>query len=131
MEVFRGEIIRESLADTEILKRFKIIATRVSLVTAEHNTPWLKEWTLHSIEIPAARADEIAVELSEALDSKHAGSWYVDFKSSNRHYVIYPGKVFRIERSDAEQYREASEYGISIGIPAHQVNFAPNILKAI
>ena len=131
METFRGEVIQESLANPDILSRFTILSTRISVVTPEHKTPWLQQWTLHTIEVPADRAEKMATDLSHALDVLHCGSWYVDFKSSSLHYVIYPGRVFQIDRRDPEQYRKATEYGISIGIPAQQVDFEPSILKAI
>jgi hypothetical protein len=131
MEIFQGELIEESLANPEILKRCQIVSTRVSLVTPEHQTPWLKQWTLHTIAVSADRADDLATELSRSLDTSHSGSWYVDFKSENQHYVIYPSKVFLIDRTNADQYRRATEYGISLGIPEQQVDFEPHMRKAI
>jgi hypothetical protein len=131
MEIFQGELIEESLANPEILKQCNIVSTRVSLVTPEHQTPWLKQWTLHTIVVPADKAADLAGELSRSLDTSHIGSWYVDFKSENQHYVIYPDKVFLIDRSDADQYRRATEYGIGLGIPEQQVDFEPHMRKAI
>ena len=131
MKIFQGELIEESLAKPEILKRCEIVSTRVSLVTPEHQTPWLKQWTLHTIAVPADKAETLANELSRSLDTSHSGSWYVDFKTNDQHYVIYPGKVFLIDRTDAEQYRRATQYGIGLGIPEQQVDFEPHMRKAI
>ena len=123
-------IIEESLTNLEVLKHCKIVSTRVSIVTQEHQTPWLKQWTMHTVSVSAEKADELATELSNSLHSL-PGNWYADFKSENRHYVVYPNRVFLIDRSDSEQYRRATEYGMSIGIPAHQVDFEPHMRKAI
>jgi hypothetical protein len=95
-------------------------------VTAEHRTPWVKQWTMHTVEIPSDKARVIAENISHALDTEH--NWYADFKTETEHYVIYRDKVFHItDRSDAHQYDEATEYGISIGIPAYQVDFSPHL----
>ncbi len=124
-ELFKGVIIEESLEDKEVLKKVKIINTKVEQVTQKHQTPWIKKWTLHSVEIPADKADDISEELSQALDSKH--SWYADFKNKQFHYIIFRDKVFKIERTSKEQYNEAKKYGISLGIPEYQVDFHPDI----
>jgi len=120
---FNGVIIEESLADKEILKKIKIVSTRIEKVTERHKTPWLSEWTLHTVEIPESEAEKTAEEISESLDRAHSGSYYADFKNSVRHYVIFCGKAFSIDRKNKEQYNEATRYGVSLGIPEHQLNF--------
>ena len=121
MESFKGEIIGESLGTKEILKKVKILSTRVEEVTEKHKTPWLKQWTLHLVEVPKDKAGRIAKELSLSLDKRHGGSWYIDFKNETHHYIIYPNQVFLIDRKRKEQYDEAEKYGISIGIPQYQL----------
>jgi len=125
MGSFIGGIIEESLGDKRILKEIKIVQTKIEPVTPEHKTPWIKRWTLHTVEIPENKADEIARELSRALDSKH--NWYADFKDDKMHFIIFRNKVFKIERTSKEQYEEATRYGISIGIPDYQVDFSPYV----
>ena len=111
------------------IKDVKILETKVEKVTQEHRTPWLKQWTLHSVEVSEQRVEEISNNISKSLDTKHQGSWYADFKDSSHHYIIFPSKVFFIDRTSEEQYKEASKYGISLGIPEYQVDFAPNVKK--
>lgn len=123
---FEGIIIEESLTDTSVLKDVKILSTKVEPVTEKHKTPWVKQWTLHTVEVPANKAAEVAEKISKVLDKEH--DWYADFKTETQHYVIYTGKVFHItDRSDKKQYDEATEYGISIGIPDYQVDFSPHL----
>ena len=66
---FRGVIIEESLGNKSVLKRIKIIKTKIEKVTAKHQTPWLKQWTLHTVEIPEKNAGKIAKELSKSLET--------------------------------------------------------------
>lgn len=121
MNSYRGDIIEESLGSKEILKKLNIVSTRIEKVTGEHKTPWLSQWTLHTIEISEDGAKAIANELSKSLDINHGGSWYVDFKNSTHHYIIFPNKVFYINRQSREQYEESKRYGVSIGIPEYQL----------
>lgn len=125
MEDFKGVIIEESLEDAFVLGKVKTVSTKVEPVTPEHKTPWVKQWTMHTVEIPAAQAAEVAKELSHALDSKH--TWYADFKNDTHHYIVFRDKVFYVDRSSKQEYDEATKYGVSIGIPEYQVDFSPHI----
>ncbi len=123
-KIFVGIIIEESLEKKDVLKKVKILKTKVEEVTPKHHTPYLKQWTLHVVEIPEDQADKIAEELSKALESSH-GEWYADFKNDKIHYIIFRNKIFKIERTSKEQYDEAKKYGISLGIPDYQLTFNP------
>lgn len=125
MNKFTGVIIKESLEDNNVLKDVIILKTEVEQVTDEHKTPWVKQWTLHTVEIPEDKTDLIAGKLSKSLDSQH--DWYADFKNETTHYIIFRNKVFKIDRTSKEQYDEAKQYGISLGIPEYQVDFHPEV----
>jgi|SRR3989344_8393893 len=125
MAKFIGVIIEESLENKSVLRKVRIIKTEVEEVTEEHKTPWIKQWTLHTVEIPKEKADSIAKEVSKSLDSKH--HWYADFKDDKYHYIIFRNKIFKIDRTNREQYDEAKRYGIFLGIPEYQVDFHPDI----
>ena len=125
---FEGVIIEESLTDASVLADVNILSTKIEPITEKHKTPWIKQWTLHTVEIPLEKATEIADKISKALDQNH--DWYADYKNDKEHYVIYSNKVFHItDRSDKKQYDEATKYGISIGIPDYQVDFSPHITQ--
>lgn len=121
---YKGVIIEESLGDKSVLRKIRIIKTRVEPVTAKHKTPWLSKWTLHTVEIPEDRSEQIAQEISKSFDAKHP-HWYADYKNDRYHFIIYSGKVFKVDLKNPILYKDAKEYGISIGIPEYQVDFAP------
>lgn len=123
---FKGVIIEESLENNSFLKEVNIVDTKVEEITTEHQTPWLKQWTLHTVEIPEEKAEEIAQKLSKMLDCSHNSSWYADFKNDQFAYIIFKNKVFKIRQDDSEGFKKAKEYGISLGIPEYQVDFTPN-----
>ena len=125
MKNYTGVIIEESLENKDVLQQVKTTNTKIEEVIEKHQTPWIKQWTLDTVEIPENQADKIANQLSKVLDSKH--NWYADFKNDDFHYIIYRDKVFKVDRSKREEYDEATKYGISIGIPDYQVDFSPHI----
>ncbi len=101
----------------------KILKTKVEVVTPKHGTPYLKKWTLHSVEISENKADEIAKDLSQSLDFLH-NDWYADFKNDTFHYVIFHHKVFKVDRSRPKPYSKVVAYGLSLGIPDYQLDFS-------
>ena len=121
---YKGVIIEESLEKKDVLKDIQILETKIEQATEKHKTPWIKQWTLHTVEIPENRAEDIAEKISSALDSEH--NWYADFKNETHHFIIFRNKVFFIDRKSKDQYDEAKQYGISLGIPEYQVDFAPD-----
>ncbi len=122
---FIGVIVEESLEDKSVLKEVKITQKKIEKATPEHKTPWVKQWTLDTIEIQDNKAKEIAKKLSNSLDSKH--NWYADFENDTHHFIIFRNKVFYIDRSSKEQYNNATAYGLTLGIPDYQLDFSPHI----
>ena len=123
---YQGVIIEESLENKDILKDIKITSTKVELITKEHKTPWLDQWTLHTISLPADDAERVAEILSKSLGDNY---WYADYKNDKTHYIIFPEKVFKIDRTKAEEYKAATEFGLTLGIPDYQLDFAPNVVR--
>ncbi|HOX29878.1 MAG TPA: hypothetical protein P5080_02810 [Candidatus Paceibacterota bacterium] len=127
MDSYSGVIIEESLENREVLKKVKIVSTKVEAVTKSHATPWLNFWTKIYVEISESEADIVAEILSKSLERSHA--WYADFKNDARHYVIFCEKIFKIDRKSAKQYEQAKRYGLSLQIPAHQLDFVEELQK--
>ena len=121
---YKGVIIEESLENTGVLKDVEILETKIEKVTEEHKTTWLTQWTLHTVEISEETADSIAEKLSTDLEKEH--NWYADYKNNKYHYIIYRGKIFKVDLKNPVLYEEAKQYGIALGIPEYQVDFAPD-----
>src|SRR3989338_2851458 len=118
-----GIVIEESLVGKEVLQKLKIVETKVEAVTEEHRTPWIKQWTLHTIDVPADQAEEVADALSVSLDSR----WYADYKNHDFHMIVSRNKVFKVDRSKPEQYKDVRSYGVGLGIPDYQLDFSPQV----
>ena len=126
---YSGVIIEESLQDIEVLKHLTIVSTKVEPTTEDHKTPWLKKWTLHKVEIPEESIVSVAEKISSVLDSNDTGkdSWYADFKNSHTHFIVFRNKIFQVNRSNPQEYSEVIDFGVSKGIPHHQLDFSPQI----
>lgn len=123
---FKGIIIQESLINYNVLKKVILIKTNVEEVTQKHETPHLEKWTLHTIAISPQKADEIATILSKTLATTPS-TWYADFKNAAYHYIIFPNKIFKVDRSNPKGYDEVTTYGLTLKIPEHQLDFSPDI----
>jgi len=117
---YTGTIIEESLADKSVLSRMQILSTKVEPITPNHATPWLTQWTLHKVSILEEEGEAIAQNLSKVLNPNH---WYADFKNDAVHYVIFLGKVFKVDRLNPDEYKHIKQYGLELGIPEHQLPF--------
>lgn len=83
--------------------------------------PQPKVWTLLDFEVPRSRADELAEALSHALLAE--GGWYADFGVEDDHIVVFANKVSRYKKGDHNARKEVVAYGLSIGVPAHQLDW--------
>ena len=125
MNDFYGVIIEESLTDNSIMKDVDVVNTVIEQVNDRHKTPWLKQWTLHEVIVPADSADSLAERLSTAIERSHSHAWYVDYKNDEMHYIIFPGKVFKVTAHTPAEYDIVTKYGIDQGIPHYQLDFTP------
>lgn len=120
---YQGVIIEESLENKLVIGLMHILNTKTEIVTEKHRTPWLSKWTLHTVEIPEEQGEYISKIISESLDKKH--NWYADFKNDKFHYIVFLNKVFKVDLNNPILYMDAKAYGVSLGIPEYQVDFAP------
>ena len=71
---YKGVIIEESLENADILNDVRILSTKVEDVTEGHKTPWIKQWTLHTVEVADEKAEEIAERLNADLEKAIIGT---------------------------------------------------------
>lgn len=113
---YRGIIIEESLQDKSVPQGIDIASTKVEDMGKAHQTPRLKQWTLHAVTVPESSISVVAEKISQSLEAEHA--WYAD---------IFRDKVFKVDRSKPEEYKPVVTYGRPLGIPEHQLDCSPDI----
>jgi hypothetical protein len=91
---FEGVIIEESLEDRSVLKRVKILKTKVEKIPPKYNIPWLSEWTKDIIVVPESEAEQIAEEIRKSLDRKH-DNWYAFFNNKKIHISVNKDGVIK------------------------------------
>jgi hypothetical protein len=78
-------------------------------------------WTLLDVDGPDDVAEDLASALAGALVVGQG--WYADFRVGADHVVVFPERVFRYTMGDQAGHNEAVEYGKSVGVPAHQLDW--------
>ncbi len=120
---FRGVVIQESLDDSSVLSKELIVNTKIIPITREAKTPWLKQWTLQTVEIPETKIDSFTKIIASAIDRQHPGSWYAEFKNDAQQYVVFSNKVFTYNLGNKSKHTHAIHYGLRLGIPKQQLDF--------
>jgi len=115
--MFNGAIIKESLAEEDILENLPVVKTEVEDIrNPAPDQP--SQWHLFYFEIPEQDADAWAHRFSGALRN---GTWYIDFKNEKEIYVVFAEKIFHYQRGDVASHAEAQAYGRSLGLPEKQL----------
>jgi hypothetical protein len=92
--------------------------TRADLGSVETGQP--RRWTLLEFEAADDDADVLTQQLQDGLDS---GSWFCDFRSESETFVVYADRAFRYPRGDRAGRALAANYGRTVGIPDHQLDW--------
>lgn len=122
--MLNGTLLAESLRVGAELTLPGLRLTRVSRadVSASARSTQPSVWTFLEFEAE----DELAAPLAEALAGVllAEGGWYGDFRVGGDHVVVFAGRIFRYRRGDADARAEVVVYGASVGVPAHQLDWA-------
>jgi len=119
--VFTGLIIKESLpTDTKLSEvGLKIVKTE-KWDTGERTAEFQpKIWHAIFVEGKEEKIDQIASKISQMILPK----WYANISNATTEYIIFRGKIFKHIKGDRTDAAEAIEYGRSVGIPEHQLDW--------
>lgn len=109
--MYKGCIVEESLEDNRILNKIKIMKVRI---TSEENSN--ERWHIYNSVV----SEEQINELHKLLKNK----WYMHFWKGKEGIILFKNKRFNIDFSKKETWKEAVDYGLSLGIPKEQLDFA-------
>ena len=108
---YKGTIVEESLEDNRILNDIEIIGFRIS------NSEDLEDrW--HLCKVNVSRED--IEKLSQGIKS---GKWYMHFWKGRDIIAVFKDKIFEFNFDDKSTWKEAVDYGLSIGTLAEQLDF--------
>ncbi len=118
MKKFTGLLLKESLEDDSFLDMIEITEKQVwNIDNAANYQP--KVWTAIYFKGEEDRTDEISEKLSHSLKPR----WYANISVGNKEYVIFHKKIFKYNKGDKETKERAINYGKSLGIPDHQLDW--------
>lgn len=119
--MFTGLIIKEGMRPDTMLEEIglRIVKTKRWIIGERATEFQPKIWHAIFVEGAEERIDSVANKISRTLLPK----WYANFSDTTTEYVVFPGKVFKHKKGDKEDATEAIEYGRSLGLPEHQLDW--------
>lgn len=119
--MLQGAIVAESLRVGAALEEVPLVVRRLERINAGigEQPP---QWTLVWFEANDEDADELAQQLSVALEA--SGGWYADFHSDAEVTVVFAGRIFRYRRGDKNERAKVADYARSVGVPEPQLDWA-------
>ena len=116
---WKGVIISESLEEPSLLNGFDVYKACISkrdqpIDDRGHSGRWHMYWV---------RSTDKKIE---ALSSQITDRWYAHFWKGQRLVAVFRGKKFEFKSRDKLTWKEAVEYGKSVGIPEEQLDFPTN-----
>lgn len=106
---YKGVIITESLENPEFVNNLKIY--KKEILGEDSDDPW----HLSYVEVDEKTINELIKELKQG--------WYAHFWKGRDIIAIFKGKKFKFNFDDKLTWKDAVEYGKSIGIPEEQLDF--------
>ena len=106
-----GTIVEESLKDNRYINQLNVVGVRISSAEIPAD-----RWHLYKVEIDEADVDDLSSQLKQE-------KWYMHFWNGDQVIAVFPGKVYKFQHSNKSTWKDAVEYGKSIGIPEEQLDF--------
>ena len=119
--MYKGLILKESLRNTDILTDNRISITKEEKWNVcKSAVDWQpKIWTAIYVEGADIDIEDIALIISNSILDK----WYANLSDLTTEYVVFHKKIFSYTRGDSNIKQEAKNYGKSIGVPVHQLDW--------
>lgn len=120
--MIEGTVIAESIRVGATLDGVRLITRSIRRAAAGDAAAGQPElWTLIEFEADEPAAEGLAGALAGVLEKKHG--WYADFRTPTETFVVYSGRIFRYPRGDSAGRAEAADYGRSVGVPEHELDW--------
>ncbi len=119
--MLEGTLISESIREGTSLDGLRLTIRKLSrwaISDAAEYQP--KVWTIIEFASDDTDPEKLAEQLASALD---APGWYADFHTPETNYVIFPRKIIRYPRGDANGHAEAAAYARTVGVPDTQLDW--------
>ena len=107
---YKGTIVEESLEDNRILNDIEIVGFRIS----KDENPQ-DRWHLYTVRVSKEEIEKLSVSIKT--------KWYMHFWKDKDIIAIFKDKIFEFNYDDKATWKNAVDYGLSLGIPKEQLDF--------
>jgi hypothetical protein len=110
---YKGVIIEESLDEPLLINKLDIVEFEIT--RGENQDDPTQLWHLYTVNV--------SKEDIEGLSKQIKPKWYMHFWKGRDIVVVFRGRTFEFDYDDKPAWKPAVDYGRSLGIPEHQLNF--------
>ena len=113
---WKAGIISESLEEPSILNEYDVYQARISKreeLIDEHGSKG--RWHLYWVDATDKQTEALSREIKKG--------WYAHFWNGQTLLAVFQRKGFEFHAEDKSTWKEAIEYGKSVGIPEEQLDF--------
>ena len=108
---YTGIIVEESIDDNRILNSLKIIKVEISKDKNPED-----RWHMYWVEVSERDIKSLTKHIKK-------GKWYMHFWKGNEGIAVFKNKATSFNYKDKRTWKEAIDYGLSLGIPRKQLDF--------
>ena len=110
---YHGILVEEGLQDPSVLRMVEVLGRKRG-----------GDWSLVRVGVGAAHLPEVLDRVRRSLKTVDGVPFYAHFYRDAELVVVFPDRVFRAT-PDRVTWGPAVEYGMSVGIPAEELDFRP------
>jgi len=115
MSGWKGIIVSESLSEPSIISEFEVFKATISKKELDLGEGNKGRWHLYHVYATDSQLD--------ALQTMIKRGWYAHFWRGKDLVVIFKGRRFEMRADDKSSWKDAIEYGLSVGIPEKELDF--------
>jgi hypothetical protein len=112
---WRGVIISESLEEPSLIDEFEVFRATISKKDLDLGGGKQGRWHLYHVQATDSQINSLPGQIKPG--------WYCHFWRENDLVVVFPGRKFEMSAMDKSTWKDAVEYGRSIGIPDEELDF--------
>lgn len=116
MSKYKGIIIAESISDENVLTEIE----HKSIEKYAHKLNNEIDTIIYKVEVSDSEIESFSEKISKSLLPR---GFYVHFLCNDKMIVVYPNKVFRLEKDNNKEIEECIKYGMSLGIDKRMLKF--------
>jgi hypothetical protein len=109
-KIYMGTLVEESLDDNRILNDVDVLSIKIS----KDENPQ-DRWHLYKVRVSKDDIKKLSLHIKKG--------WYMHFWEGENVVAVFKDKTFDFIYGNKNAWKDAIEYGLSLGIPREQLDF--------